>query len=89
MGDNYILTTLFGNVVSPPQVMPRFLGVISYLIPQYYFFTSIRLTIIGWDITMVFPYLLNLFLIYMILLGYSIYSLGLKKAKREGSLSWF
>ena len=37
-----IATSLFGNVFFPPQVLPAALQAISYVFPQYYFFTCIR-----------------------------------------------
>ena len=42
-----IATNLFGNVLFPPQVMPQALQVISYFVPQYYFFTTIREVLTG------------------------------------------
>lgn len=86
-----IATSLFGNVLFPPQVMPAALQAISYLIPQYYFFTSIRLMLTGWSIQMILPYLLILVLMCIIILplGYGIYSWCLKTARKNGTLSWF
>jgi ABC-2 type transport system permease protein len=55
-----IVTSLFGNVLFPPQIMPAALQAIAYITPQYYFFTSIRLMLTGWTIPMVLPYLLIL-----------------------------
>ena len=46
-----IATSLFGNVLFPPQVMPPLLQAISYVVPQYYFFTCIRLMLTGWTIS--------------------------------------
>jgi ABC-2 type transport system permease protein len=86
-----IATSLFGNVLFPPQVMPAALQAISYVIPQYYFFTSIRLMLTGWTIPMILPQILILALMCGIIvpLGYGVYSWCLKTARKNGTLSWF
>jgi ABC-type multidrug transport system permease subunit len=86
-----ILTSVFGNVLFPPQVMPYPLQVISYFIPQYYFFTCIRLMMIGRSIQTILPDLLTLTLMCAIILplGYLIYSRCLRTARKNGTLSWF
>lgn len=86
-----IATSLFGNVLFPPQVMPIQLQLISYLVPQYYFFTSIRLMLTGWSIEMILPELATLALMCALIvpLGYAIYSWCLKTARKNGTLSWF
>ncbi|MGD6850620.1 MAG: ABC transporter permease [Candidatus Bathyarchaeia archaeon] len=86
-----ISTTLFGNVLFPPTVMPPLLQAISYVLPQYYFFTSIRLMLTGWTIQMVLPYILILALMCAIIvpLGYAVYAWCLKTARKNGTLSWF
>jgi len=86
-----ILTSVFGNVLFPPQVMPYPLQVISYFVPQYYFFTSIRLMMTGWTIQMILPEILTLALMCIIIMpsGYLIYSWCLRTARKNGTLSWF
>jgi ABC-type multidrug transport system permease subunit len=86
-----ILTSVFGNVLFPPQVMPYPLRVISYFVPQYYFFTCIRLMMIGRSIQTILPELLTLTLMCAIILplGYLIYSWCLRTARKNGTLSWF
>ncbi len=86
-----IATSLFGNVLFPPQIMPAALQAISYVIPQYYFFTSIRLMLTGWTIPMILPDLLVLALMCVIIvpLGYGVYAWCLKTARKNGTLSWF
>jgi len=86
-----IATSLFGNVLFPPQVMPAALQAISYVVPQYYFFTCIRLMLTGWTIQMILPDLLILVLMCAIIvpLGYAIYAWCLKTARKNGTLSWF
>ena len=86
-----IATSLFGNVLFPPQIMPPALQAISYIVPQYYFFTCIRLMLTGWTIPMILPELLILTLMCAIIvpLGYGIYTWCLKTARKNGTLSWF
>ena len=86
-----IATTLFGNVLFPPQVMPVALQAISYVVPQYYFFTCIRLMLTGWTIQMILPDLIILVLMCAIIvpLGFGIYTWCLKTARKNGTLSWF
>jgi ABC-2 type transport system permease protein len=86
-----ILTSVFGNVLFPPQVMPLQLQAISYFIPQYYFFTCIRLMMTGWPIQAILPEVLTLALMCAIILpvGYFIYAWCLKRARKNGTLSWF
>ena len=86
-----ITTGLFGNVLFPPQVMPAALQAIAYILPQYYFFTSIRLMLTGWTIPMILPYILILGLQCAIIvpLGYGVYAWCLKTARKNGTLSWF
>jgi hypothetical protein len=86
-----IATSLFGNVLFPPQIMPPALQAISYIVPQYYFFTSIRLMLTGSTISMILPDLLILAAECAIIvpLGYGVYAWCLKTARRNGTLSWF
>ena len=86
-----IATSLFGNVLFPPQIMPPVLQAIAYILPQYYFFTCIRLMLTGWTIPMILPDLLILALMCAIIvpLGYGIYAWCLKTARKNGTLSWF
>jgi len=86
-----IATSLFGNVLFPPQVMPVQLQVISFFTPQYYFFTTIRLVLTGSSLYTILPDLLVLILMCAIILplGYLIYSWCLKTARKNGTLSWF
>jgi ABC-2 type transport system permease protein len=86
-----IATSLFGNVLFPPQVMPAALQAIAYVVPKYYFFTCIRLMLTGWTLQMIMPDLLILILMCAIIvpLGYAIYAWCLKTARKNGTLSWF
>jgi ABC-2 type transport system permease protein len=86
-----ILTSVFGNVLFPPQVMPYPLRVVAYFVPQYYFFTCIRFMVLGRSVQTIVPDLLTLALMCAIILplGYVIYSRCLKYARKNGTLSWF
>ncbi len=86
-----IATSLFGNVLFLPQVMPPLLQSIAYLTPPYYFFTCIRPMLLGWTIPMILPDLEILALMCAIIVpaGYGIYAWCLKTARRNGTLSWF
>ena len=86
-----IATNLFGNVLFPPQVMPEALRVISYFVPQYYFFTTIREVLTGSSLQAILPDLLILIAMCAIILplGYLAYSWCLRTAKKNGTLSWF
>jgi ABC-2 type transport system permease protein len=86
-----IATGLFGNVLFPPQVMPIQLQIVSYFLPQYYFFTTIRLLLTGWSIQAVLPQILILALMCAVIvpLGYIVFAWCLKIARKNGTLSWF
>jgi ABC-type multidrug transport system permease subunit len=86
-----IATNLFGNVLFPPQIMPPALQTVSYFVPQYYFFTTIREVLTGATLTSILPDLSILIVMCLIIvpLGYYVYSWCLKTSKRNGTLSWF
>jgi ABC-type multidrug transport system permease subunit len=86
-----IATSLFGNVLFPPQVLPPLLQAIAYVTPPYYFFTCIRHMLLGWTIAMILPDLeiLTLMCAIIVPLGYVIYAWCLKTARKNGTLSWF
>jgi hypothetical protein len=71
--------------------MPIQLQVISFFVPQYYFFTCIRPMLTGQAIGAILPDLLVLGLMCAIILpvGYLIYAWCLKTARKHGTLSWF
>ena len=86
-----IATSLFGNVLFPPSVLPPLLQLIAYVTPPYYFFTCIRQMFLGRTIQMILPDLLILTLMCAIIVpvGYVIYAWCLKTARKNGTLSWF
>lgn len=86
-----IATNLFGNVLFPPAVMPFGLRVISFFVPQYYFFNCIRPMLTGKAIGAILPDLavLTLMCIIILPLGYWIFRWCLRSARKSGTLSWF
>jgi ABC-2 type transport system permease protein len=86
-----IATNLFGNVLFPPAVMPVALQVVSYFVPQNYFFTCIRPMLTGQALQSILPDLLVLIVMCAIILplGYLIYAWCLRTARKNGTLSWF
>jgi ABC-type multidrug transport system permease subunit len=86
-----LATSLFGGVLFPITVMPFGLQIISYLIPQYYFFDAIRFALTGSNVLEILPQIAVLAIMCAIIvpLGYLVYSWCLKKAKKNGTLAWF
>ncbi len=86
-----IATSVFGNVLFPASVMPPLLQEIAYITPPYYFFTCVRQTLLGSSIQMILPNLEILALMCAIIvpIGYAIYDVCLKTARKNGTLSWF
>ncbi len=86
-----IATNLFGNVLFPITVMPLPMQIISFFVPQYYFFTCIRPMLVGQSITAILPDLSILGAMCAIILpvGYLAYSWCLRTARKNGTLSWF
>jgi ABC-2 type transport system permease protein len=86
-----LLTSVFGNVLYPPQLMPFPLNAIALFTPQYYFFTSIRLVLTGRSIPAILDNVLILIVMCAIIVpvGYFIYAWCLKTARKNATLSWF
>jgi ABC-2 type transport system permease protein len=86
-----LATSLFGNVLFPIVVMPLWMQTISYIVPQYYFFTSIRYTLNGSTILEILPQVTILAIMCAIVVpvGYYVYSWSLKTAKKNGTINWF
>jgi ABC-2 type transport system permease protein len=86
-----LATSLFGNVLFPPTIMPYALQIISYFVPQYYFFTCIRFMLTGQSVLAILPYLAVLAVMCLVILplGYFVYSWCLRTARKKGTLSWF
>jgi ABC-type multidrug transport system permease subunit len=85
----YSLSGIIGNMLVPVQILPGVLQVASYAMPQYYFFTGIRVALganVGSSVQ-----LLAIFAIYtMILLITGLVALeyGLRAVRRDGTLKW-
>jgi ABC-2 type transport system permease protein len=86
-----LATSLFGNVLFPIIVMPLWMQAISLIVPQYYFFTSIRFALNGSTLLDIWPLVAVLAVMCAIVvpLGYLVYSWCLKTAKKNGTLNWF
>jgi ABC-2 type transport system permease protein len=86
-----LATSLFGNVLFPIVVMPVWMQSISYIVPQYYFFTSIRYALNGSTLMDILPQIgiLAVMCAIVVPVGYYIYSWCLKTAKKNGTLNWF
>ena len=84
-----IATSLFGNVLFPPSVLPPLLQVIAYVTAPYYFFTCIKDMFIGFTIPMILPKLLILALMCAIIMpvGYAVYAWC--SEQRRINYSWF
>jgi ABC-2 type transport system permease protein len=86
-----LATSLFGNVLFPIIVMPLWMQAISLVVPQYYFFTSIRFALNGSTLMDILPFVTILAVMCAIVVpvGYYVYSWCLKTAKKNGTLNWF
>jgi ABC-type multidrug transport system permease subunit len=85
----YALTGVVGNMLVPVQILPAALQTISYLTPQYYFFTGIRVAL-GSDVVTTGS-LLTLFSFYTVILmvaGLLVLARGLKFLRRNGTHRW-
>ena len=85
----FTLTGLAGNMIVPLQVLPEFVQSISLFIPQYYFFTGIRLAL-GSNVTS-FTSILLIFTAYaLVLLGLGIVVLnhGIRSIRHNGTHRW-
>ena len=83
-----VFTGLFWIILFPPQVLPYHLQIISYFLPQYYFFTYVRFVMTGWPITAILPEVLILAAMCGIMLppGYFATLGALEKANNNGTL---
>jgi ABC-type multidrug transport system permease subunit len=82
----FSFTSLVGNMIVPVQVLPNFLQAVSYVTPQYYFFTGIRVAL-GSNVTTE-GFILASFAVYstvLVLLGLLAFHRGLRFIKRNGT----
>ena len=85
----FAFTGIAGNMLVPSQVLPGSVQVVSYLLPQYYFFTGIRVAL-GSDAAPLVSILLP-FGLYAILLnvcGFVAVSRSLVHLRQTGTYSW-
>lgn len=85
----YAFTGIAGNMLVPTQILPGLVQDVSFLTPQYYFFTGIRAAL-GSDVAPVVS-LLTLFGIYAIILlaaGLLALDRSLKFLRRTGTHRW-
>lgn len=85
----YAFTGVVGNMLVPVEVLPGWAQTVSYLSPQYYFFTGIRVAL-GSQVAPVFS-LLAIFTFYTIILliaGLVVLDRGLRFVKRNGTHRW-
>ncbi len=85
----YSLTGITGNMLVPVQILPAALQTVSYLTPQYYFFTGIR-SALGSNVAPVGE-LLTTFTIYtaaLLILGHLALNRSLEIVRRRGTHRW-
>ena len=85
----FSMTGLVGNMIVPVQVLPEAVRYVTYITPQYYFFTVIRIAL-GNSAVPVTSLLVPFALYSILLFGASLYVLsrGLKFVKRNGTHRW-
>jgi ABC-type multidrug transport system permease subunit len=85
----FAFTGITGNMLVPTQVLPGIVQDISFLTPQYYFFTGVRVAL-GSE-TASLTSILALFGLYAIvlnILGFIALDRGVRYLKRTGTYSW-
>ena len=85
----YTFTGLVGNMLVPVQVLPAAVQALSFVTPQYYFFTGIRVAL-GSQVAPATD-LVGIFTIYsLFLLGLGVLSLNraMRSVRRTGTLRW-
>lgn len=83
------IISIFGNVFFPPDFLPESLRSIAYAIPHYYFFTTVRFTLIGCPVDC---YVTEFFLliglsILLLIVGYWFFRFSINTSKKLGTLS--
>lgn len=85
----YTFTGLVGNMLVPVQVLPTAVQALSFVTPQYYFFTGIRVAL-GSHVAPATD-ILGIFTIYsLILVGLGVFFLNraMRSVRRMGTLRW-
>lgn len=85
----YSLTGIVGNMVVPVQILPAPLRLASYLTPQYYFFTGIRVALgAGSDLLTPILITFTIYTIVILVVGLAALNRGLHFARRAGTQRW-
>ena len=85
----YSFTSLVGNMIVPVQILPNVLQAASYVTPQYYFFTGIRVAL-GSTVAPAYTILVT-FVVYSVLLlflGLLALRHGLEFIRHNGTHRW-
>ena len=85
----YSLGGLVGNMIVPVQILPGILQLVSYLTPQYYFFTGIRIALGGSGTST--DWILATFGMYsaiLLIVGLLVFDRGLRFVQRNGTHRW-
>ena len=85
----FAFTGIAGNMLVPTQVLPGIIQDISFLTPQYYFFTGIRVAL-GSNVASLVS-ILALFGLYTVVLnicGFFALDRSLKHLRRNGTYTW-
>ncbi len=86
------MLTLFGGVYFPITVLPSWLQSLAYLFPVYHCLDGLRLSLLkGYSIIQLGPQILALFAFCVILFPASlwVFSKGVQRAKRDGTLAHY
>jgi ABC-type multidrug transport system permease subunit len=85
----FSLAGIAGNMLVPVQILPVALQTISYLTPQYYFFTGVRVAL-GSEVSSAASLLLFFGIYTIILLGLGLLALdyGVRFIRRNGTHRW-
>lgn len=80
---------LLGGAYYPVEILPRWLHVLSYVLPITYSLKGLRLALLsGAGFRQLSPYFLTLILFIVVLMPFSLvsFSFAVKKAKEDGAL---
>jgi|SRR5882672_1549060 len=85
----FSVTGIVGNFLVPVQILPDSIRALSYLIPQYYFFTGIRIAL-GSNVAPALSLFATfaLYCLVLLLTGLYVLRLGLRFVRRNGTHRW-
>src|SRR5438552_8665147 len=85
----YAFTGIAGNMLVPAQVLPTIIQDISFLTPQYYFFTGIRVALGSNVVPLVsILVLFGLYAVSLNICGFFALGRSLKHLRRSGTYTW-